>query len=251
MARIREVHIAIVVGVAGREDTEVDTLLSILYEWGSAQGLEPYRGSGTSAVRDLFMLNPLPRRWTSLANNIIDVWTSFDVDYVVFSDSDNDIGILAINKRWTNRDALISKQIECLEVVIAAYNEKERCIQAGAASIEEVDSFSPSEFESYIAELFRREGCSASMTSKSGDTGIDIILRKGNWKGVVQCKKWKKNVGQPVLRDLYGAMRHERASEAYLVTTSGFTKAAVVFCEGKPIQLIGRFELMEWIGRKG
>jgi restriction system protein len=109
------------------------------------------------------------------------------------------------------------------------------------------------EFEAYVAELFRREGWRASLTSHSGDEGIDIdLVRTADGKrAVAQCKRWKGNVGQPVVRDLYGAMMHAGVDEAYLITTSGFTAAAVSFSRGKPLHLVGGSDLQAWAKRCG
>jgi len=114
-----------------------------------------------------------------------------------------------------------------------------------------VGELSDVEFEAYVAGLFEREGWRASLTRHSGDEGVDIeLLRVADGKrAIAQCKKWKGNVGQPVVRDLYGAMMHAEVDEAYIVTPSGFTQAAVSFSSGKPIHLIGGPELLKWVER--
>jgi len=111
----------------------------------------------------------------------------------------------------------------------------------------EIGTLSAYEFELFVAELFRKDGWEARVTRRSSDQGIDIIMRKGSSSAVVQCKKWKANVGEPVARDLYGTMLHMHASKGYIVITSEFTPRAAAWCDEKPIELIDRHRLLRWI----
>jgi len=113
----------------------------------------------------------------------------------------------------------------------------------------ELGSLSPEEFEAFVATLFERDGWDASLTAWSGDMGIDIHLtrRSDGRRAVVQCKKYKGTVGQPVARDLFGVMTHEGVDAGYVVTTGHFSSAAISFSQGKPIQLIDGEGLLEWI----
>ena len=104
-------------------------------------------------------------------------------------------------------------------------------------------------FEYLVAALFEQRGYKTSLTvtSGGGDEGVDILIRKGLKKGVVQCKRYEGSVGQPVIRDLYGTMLHNRAGESYLVTTAMVTKQAQTWSQGKPIHLIDGYTLVEWM----
>lgn len=114
----------------------------------------------------------------------------------------------------------------------------------GLAAMKKMD---PTVFEHLTAALFRREGYTADAVGMSGDEGVDVVATKGFKKVVVQCKRYEDSVGQPTVRDLYGTMMHNNASEAYLVTTGTLTRQAEAWAEGKPIQLIDGFELVNWI----
>jgi len=115
----------------------------------------------------------------------------------------------------------------------------------------EIGQLSAEEFEVFVAELFEKEGWRASLTPRGADMGVDIDLRRpdDDKYAIVQCKKWTGNVGQPVVRDLYGVMNHLGAPQGYIVTSSNFTRAAMFFAEGKSIQLINGEELLERIQR--
>lgn len=106
---------------------------------------------------------------------------------------------------------------------------------------------SPIEFEEIVGKCFRKMGYFVEHTPKSHDEGIDLKITKNGKLAVVQCKRYNGSVGQPVLRDLYGSMIHNRANESYLVTTGKMTQAAKTWATGKPITLIAGADLVEWI----
>jgi HJR/Mrr/RecB family endonuclease len=114
-------------------------------------------------------------------------------------------------------------------------------------SLDKLREMSPVEFERFIARLFRNMGYQVKETATTGDEGIDLLVSKGARTGVVQCKRYRGNVGQPVVRDLYGAMIHNRADEAFLVTTGRVSLPAQQWATGKPIHLVDGTELMEWV----
>jgi hypothetical protein len=107
----------------------------------------------------------------------------------------------------------------------------------------------PIDFEKLIGQLFEDMGYAVRTTAVTGDEGIDLFLQKDGVKEVVQCKRFKGNVGAPIVRDLYGAMIHFNAQKSYLVTTGRITQPAREWVAGKPIELIDGAELMRWIGR--
>jgi len=85
---------------------------------------------------------------------------------------------------------------------------------------------------------------------RSGDDGVDILVQAANGeKWVVQCKQYspKNKVSSPQIRDLAGAMLHESADRAALVTTSTFTQPARDWAKHKPIELYDGESLVAWI----
>src|SRR5436190_24069630 len=101
------------------------------------------------------------------------------------------------------------------------------------------------EFERWVAELFRKAGFDVEFTPATGDHGVDLWASTVDGLVAVQCKRWDGAVGEPVLRDLFGAVVAANARSGCLVTTGAFTAQAHKFAEGKPIQLVGLDCLME------
>ena len=102
------------------------------------------------------------------------------------------------------------------------------------------------EFERLVAEAFRRKGFKVELTGQGGaDGGIDLVLRRERKVTLVQCKRWQSNsVGAPVVREMFGLMAHHHADAVAIVCTGGFTREAVKFAEGKPIELLDGDELV-------
>ena len=91
-------------------------------------------------------------------------------------------------------------------------------------------NLSPYEYEEYIAEELRREGYTdVDTTPKSGDFGADVLARDGDRTVCVQCKRYAPGhmVGVKAVQEIYSAKDYYGCDDAYLYTTSDFTRAAV------------------------
>ena len=107
-----------------------------------------------------------------------------------------------------------------------------------------LERMDPFEFESFVLEIYRRLGWTVRGTRRTGDGGVDGFLTRAGLTLVLQCKRQKGNVGEPVVRDLLGSTIHAAASGGLLVTTSDFTDAAKRWAMGKPLTLVDRTQLM-------
>ncbi|MCY4474825.1 MAG: restriction endonuclease [Chloroflexi bacterium] len=91
---------------------------------------------------------------------------------------------------------------------------------------------SPDAFERLCQRLLRESGfIEVEVTGRSGDGGIDVqgtIQLNGlvSFPVMVQCKRFKGNVGPSLVRDFRGAMTG-RADRGLLITTGNFTRDAV------------------------
>lgn len=106
----------------------------------------------------------------------------------------------------------------------------------------DINSLSGVEFENLCQQLIEKMGFSVDTTKASGDGGIDLIAHNDqpilSGKYIIQCKRYSGSVGEPIIRDLFGVVTSERANKGILMTTGYFTKSAVSFADGKPIELI-------------
>ena len=112
--------------------------------------------------------------------------------------------------------------------------------------ITDLIELSPREFEDFVVGIYRALGHRAKRTGSRGDHGIDIVVKtQDGEKWVVQCKRWRGKVGEPVIRDFYGVMHHEKADQGAVVTTGQFTAPARRWAKGKPLFLYDGQALLE------
>lgn len=90
------------------------------------------------------------------------------------------------------------------------------------------------EFEEEAAKIFRLNGYKAQVTKKTGDGGIDIILKKDKKKIIVQCKHYRSAIAPEVLRALWGVREDFRTEHVMLLASSGISKASRDFIKNKP-----------------
>lgn len=114
-------------------------------------------------------------------------------------------------------------------------------------SLEQLHNLPPFDFEKYVAErIFARQGYSVINTPDVKDGGVDLIIVDAHGRrALVQCKRYRGTVGEPIVRDLFGTLHHHNAEMAYLVTTGTISDAARRWAVGKPIGLIDGPHLVE------
>ena len=110
------------------------------------------------------------------------------------------------------------------------------------------------DFELLCMELFSKNGWKVLGNEKKGaDGGVDIWMQKKSimkrkTSAIVQCKRYDDAlVTIKVLREMYGLMHEHNVDEAYIVTTSRFTKECYKFIEGKSMVLIDGNKLVQMI----
>jgi restriction system protein len=117
---------------------------------------------------------------------------------------------------------------------------------ARVQTVAQMLALNPDEFETWVGMLFILWGYQVKNTQYSGDHGIDLeVTGNGMRYAVVQCKRYRGTVGEPVVRDLYGTMTAERAEHAWLATTGGLSRQAREWATGKPIELWDGQKLVE------
>lgn len=114
-----------------------------------------------------------------------------------------------------------------------------------AESLADLRAMSPEDFEAFVAQAFRARGFKAWDIRFTADHGIDLqLITPDGAAAVAQVKRYKNHVGEPTVRDLYGAMMHAGADRAFLISTGGFSKPAHEWAKGKPITLIDGQQLL-------
>jgi HJR/Mrr/RecB family endonuclease len=104
-------------------------------------------------------------------------------------------------------------------------------------------SMSPREYELYCEDKLRKSGWDASATQASSDQGVDVEAKKAGIKIVVQCKRYKKAVGNKAVQEIVAGIKHYKANYGVVVAPSGYTKSAIKLAESNSIRLIHHDEI--------
>ncbi|MGW8822908.1 restriction endonuclease [Paenibacillus lautus] len=108
----------------------------------------------------------------------------------------------------------------------------------------DIHKLSGTDFERLMEIYYKDQGYTVERVGGSGDSEVDLILRgKEGYKIAVQCKRWKQNVGNDTVLRLKAGKQVHGCYDAWIVTTSNFTKDARRDAERLNIQLINGIAL--------
>jgi restriction endonuclease Mrr len=121
------------------------------------------------------------------------------------------------------------------------------------ATTRDICALTPSQFEEYVAVLFEKAGYRVRRTGGSGDHGVDLVVKQGGTRSVVQCKRYEDAIGPSTIRELIGTMTNVGIKEGFLITTSGFTAGAEHEARKAPykIDLVDGERLVRWARTHG
>lgn len=119
--------------------------------------------------------------------------------------------------------------------------KNEKLIKSG---IDVVDNMPGLGFERFVLAHFQKLGYKGELTSATNDYGADLILKKDDFKIVVQAKRWKDKVGIKAVQEIVGAINHYGASKGMVITNSYFTSNARALAKSNNIELWDRDKLI-------
>ncbi len=116
-------------------------------------------------------------------------------------------------------------------------NAKRSVSDALRGRLAEVGAMSGTEFEEFMADVFRAMGYGVTHMGSSGDQGVDLLLLADDATIIaVQCKNYAKPVGNRPVQEVYAGARYQDASRAWVVAPRGYTKGA--------FELAGRLDVL-------
>lgn len=113
----------------------------------------------------------------------------------------------------------------------------------GHAKAADLDQLSGTEFEEFLAGLFRSQGYSAELTPSTGDYGADLVLSKGGQRIAVQAKRYSGSVGVSAVQEAISGQAYYQCDAAWVVTTGAFTANARELAKKSSVKLIGRSDI--------
>ncbi len=114
----------------------------------------------------------------------------------------------------------------------------------------DVDSLSGTDFERLMKLYYEDKGYTVEQIGGAGDHEVDLIIQgKEGYKIAVQCKRWKRDVGNDIVLRLKSGKQVHGCYDAWIVTTSNFTRAAKEAAERLNIRLINGLMVHDMLKR--
>lgn len=114
--------------------------------------------------------------------------------------------------------------------------------------IAETDGMEGHEFESYCADLLRKNGfVNVSVTPGSGDHGVDVIAEKEGVRYAVQCKCYSSALGNTPVQEVCAGKSMYNCHVGVVMTNNYFTAGAKQLAEKNGILLWDRDKLQRMI----
>jgi len=85
------------------------------------------------------------------------------------------------------------------------------------------------------------------LTKDYGDQGIDVIATKNGITYGIQCKRWKKNVGNKAIQEVYAGIGYYSLDQAIVLTNSYYTESAKQLSQKLNVELWDRKTLTKMI----
>lgn len=114
-------------------------------------------------------------------------------------------------------------------------------------TIDDIDLMSGTEFEEFIALLFKKIGYSSQVTKQSGDQGLDVIAIKNGSKIGIQAKCYSNTVGNAAIQEAVAGKSFYNCDKVLVVTNNYFTSAAIELAQANDVLLWNRDMLKEKI----
>lgn len=116
-------------------------------------------------------------------------------------------------------------------------------------TIEDIDLMNGFEFETFLSKLYDALGYIVSLTSKTNDQGVDLILKKGIDVIAVQAKRYNGFVSNAAIQQVVAGASYYNCNKMIVVTNSYFTNSAINLAQANNVDLWDREELIRVLGK--
>ena len=117
--------------------------------------------------------------------------------------------------------------------------------------LRKVDRMSGPQFEEWCAALLRKHGFNpVRVVGGSGDQGMDLVAIRHGKKWLVQCKRYRKPVGNKAVQEAYAGKTYHHCQKAAVMSNTTFTPGAVNLAKATGVLLWDR-ETLERLLKKG
>jgi restriction system protein len=116
-----------------------------------------------------------------------------------------------------------------------------------AGRFEMVRTMGGPRFEFLVADLFRAMGHRVTMLGGPGDQGVDLVVSYHGERVAVQCKNYKRAVGNKPVQEVFAGARHHGCQQAWVVAPAGYTRGAYELARSTGVSLHDASSIRQWI----
>ena len=110
-------------------------------------------------------------------------------------------------------------------------------------SLYRIDRMKGHDFEEFMKEVYKALGYKVEQTKKSGDQGIDLIIKKHFKKIGIQLKRYSKPVGNSAVQEAVAGKKYYKLDRVCVLTNRDFTKSAKELAKANKVELLSRDDL--------
>ena len=103
------------------------------------------------------------------------------------------------------------------------------------------------EYEECISNYLKANGYKCTLTPKSGDQGVDVIVHLENVDIAIQCKMYSMPVGNEAVQEVVAGAKYYNCRVACVVSNSSFTASSVSLAASNNVRLLHHSQLLEFI----
>lgn len=155
--------------------------------------------------------------------------------------------------RWTRKRRVAKKAKGSIRTSATSKSigvKKKKALSDNEIINANIHTLSGTDFERLMMMYYTDQGYHVERIGGAGDHEVDLILKgKEGYKIAVQCKRWKQSVGNDIVLRLKAGKQVHGCYDAWIVTTSNYTRAAVEAAERLNITLINGLMLEDRIKR--
>ena len=110
-------------------------------------------------------------------------------------------------------------------------------------SLFRIDKMKGHAFEEFMKKVYTLLGYKVEQTKKSGDQGIDLIIKKHFKKIGIQLKRYSSTVGNSAVQEAVAGKKYYKLDKVCVLTNKTFTKSAKDLAKANKVELLDREDL--------
>lgn len=124
--------------------------------------------------------------------------------------------------------------------------EAKKEIESGIISTVKKEVHTGEDFEDFIKEILQNKGLDIQKTPKTGDQGVDLIVKTDTDKIAIQCKFYSRPVGNKAVQEIAAGKVFYRCNKAIVVSNQSYTVSARKLAQNLGVELLNEKTLLSY-----